>query len=263
MPSTPLLHYESHGDPLAPPVIFLHGFMGSTRDWDDVIECLSRTNYCVAVDLPGHGRSLDLADDAYTLPGAVRLVLRVMEHTQIIPGAVAGYSMGGRLALHLAIHHSDTCSKLIVESATAGIRGKDERVIRQHLDEKRAEELEQGRFEDFLQTWYGQPLFAALADDPEKLARVLRRRRFNEPTELARALRGMGVGTQVPLWDRLSGVAIPVLLVTGERDSKYVEILRAMAELLPCAALEVVSGVGHNVHVEDPAAVAKRIKGFF
>lgn len=171
--------------------------------------------------------------------------------------------MGGRLALHLAIHHGDTCSKLIVESATAGIRGKNERVIRQHLDEKRAEELEQGRFEDFLQTWYGQSVFAALADDSEKLARVLRRRRFNEPTELARALRGMGVGTQVPLWDRLSGVAVPVLLVTGERDSKYVEILRAMAELLPCAALEVVSGVGHNVHVEDPATVAKQIKVFF
>ena len=259
----PLLRYESHGDPSTPPVVFLHGFMGSARDWSEVIKRLSGTYYCIAIDLPGHGKSLHLAhDQAYTLPGAARCVVRVMQYTEAVPAPVVGYSMGGRLALYLAIHYGHACSRLIVESAGAGIRGEDERAVREHLDEKRAQELERGKFEDFLQRWYCQPVFATLAEHPEKLKRVVEWRRFNEPAELAKALRGMSAGAQAPLWEHLSGLAIPVLLVAGQGDSKYVDTVRAMAELLPHSTVEIVPGAGHNVHVENAPAVAQRIKRF-
>ncbi|MCK4729198.1 MAG: 2-succinyl-6-hydroxy-2,4-cyclohexadiene-1-carboxylate synthase [Desulfobacterales bacterium] len=261
--SKSLLKYESHGDPSAPPVVFLHGFMGSACDWGEVIEHLSGTYYCIAVDLLGHGKSLDLADDdAYTPPGAATCVVRTMKHLHLIPAAVVGYSMGGRLALYLASHWGLVCSKLIVESATAGIQGEADRVTRQQADEKRARDLERGRFEEFLQTWYRQPLFATLAEDPDKLERIIQQRRLNNPTELARILRGMGAGAQAPLWSHLPGLTIPVLLMAGERDSNYVNIAGAMAKLLPHAVLEIVSGAGHNVHVENCRAVAERIKRF-
>lgn len=263
MSSAALLEYELHGDPSAPPVVFLHGFMGSACDWGEVIEHLSGTYYCIAVDLPGHGKSLDLAgDDAYTPPGAATCVVRTMEHLHLIPAAVVGYSMGGRLALYMATHWGLVCSKLIVESATAGIQGEADRLTRQHADEKRTRDLERGRFEEFLQTWYRQPIFATLAEDPDKLERIIQQRRLNNPTELARVLRGMGAGAQAPLWSHLPGLTIPVLLVAGERDGKYVDILRAMAECLPLAEVEIVPGAGHNVHVENCRAVAERIKRF-
>jgi 2-succinyl-6-hydroxy-2,4-cyclohexadiene-1-carboxylate synthase len=263
MSSVPLLKYESHGDPSAPPVVFLHGFMGSACDWGEVIEHLSGTYYCIALDLPGHGKSLDLADDdAYTLPGAATCVVRTMEHLHLIPAAVVGYSMGGRLALYLATHWGLVCSKLIVESATSGIQGEADRLTRQHVDEKRARDLEQGRFEEFLQTWYRQPLFATLAEDPDKLERIIQQRRLNDPTELARVLRGMGAGAQPPLWSHLPGLTIPVLVMAGERDSNYVNIAGAMARLLGHAVVEIVSGAGHNVHVENCRAVVERIKHF-
>jgi 2-succinyl-6-hydroxy-2,4-cyclohexadiene-1-carboxylate synthase len=263
MSSGSVLNYEAYGDPSTSPIVFLHGFMGSARDWMDVIEHLDKTYYCIAVDLPAHGKSIDLSNDfAYTLPGAAHSVVQTMQRAQAIPAAVVGYSMGGRLALYLARHFEEVCSRLVVESATAGIKEETERQARQQSDEKRACDLERSRFEEFLHTWYGQPVFAGLTQNPEMLQRVLHRRRDNEPSELARALRGMSVGAQTPLWSDLPVLRMPVLLIVGERDEKYADIMQAMARLLPRAAVEIVPGVGHNVHVENALKMAEQIKNF-
>ena len=263
MSSTPPLHYELRGTSSDPPVVFLHGFMGSSRDWDEVVEELSGTCYCMAIDLPGHGRSLDFTDrNTYTLTGAARGIVQVMKQADLLSATIIGYSMGGRLALYLAIQYGYLCTSLVIESATPGIRGNDERVRRKELDEKLAEELRQGQFEDFLRRWYGQPIFRSLAEVPEKLEEVLKQRIFNEPEELAKALCGMSVGAQAPLWQHLADLAMPVLLLAGEYDRKYVDIVGAMGELLPHAAVEIVPGTGHNVHVENPSGVAARIKRF-
>ena len=237
--------------------------MGSGRDWAEVIDLLSNMYYCLTIDLPGHGKSLSFTDDgAYTVSGASLGVVKAMNKAGVSPASIVGYSMGGRLALDLAIHHEHVCSRLIVESATAGIAEEKDRVERLVLDEKRARELEQGAFEDFLRTWYCQPVFATLIGDTRKLEEVLRQRRDNEPAELAKALRGMSVGAQAPLWEFLPRLNIPVLLVAGERDSKYVNVVRAMAVLLPHATVEIVPGVGHNAHVESASAIANHIKQF-
>jgi 2-succinyl-6-hydroxy-2,4-cyclohexadiene-1-carboxylate synthase len=263
MSSSSLLNYEIWGDASASPIVFLHGFMGNARDWMDVIERLDNTYCCIAIDLPGHGKSLKLSNvSAYTLPGAAHCVVYTMQQAQAIPAAVVGYSMGGRLALYLARHFKEVCSRLVVESATAGIRKETQRQARQQSDEEKARDLERGRFEEFLRTWYGQPVFASLAENPQELEKVLHRRRSNEPSELAKALRGMSVGAQAPLWSDLPGLAMPVLLMAGERDEKYIDIVKAVASLLPSAAVEIVPGAGHNVHVENGSAMAERIRQF-
>ena len=154
------------------------------------------------------------------------------------------------------------CSQLIVESATAGIVNENDRAQRLAEDEKRAMELEQGEFEEFLRTWYRQPIFASLVDDKEKLEDVLRQRRENKPAELAKALRGMSVGAQAPLWESLPRLNIPVLLVAGKQDGKYKDIVQKMTMSLPNATVEIVPEAGHNVHVERPSAVAKHIDRF-
>jgi 2-succinyl-6-hydroxy-2,4-cyclohexadiene-1-carboxylate synthase len=237
--------------------------MGSIRDWDDVIEHLSTSRHCLSMDLPGHGKSLRLADDsAYTMPGASQGIVEVMKRVGIGPASIVGYSMGGRLALYLATHYRHMCSRLIVESASAGIVSDSEREERLKLDEEKARELEEGEFEDFLRTWYCQPVFATMAEDPKKLERVLRRRRLNDPRELARSLRGMSVGAQAPLWASLSDLAMPVCLIAGERDGKYVDIVRSMAALMPDVRVEIIEEVGHNVHWENPSAVSECIRNF-
>ncbi|HWR98007.1 MAG TPA: alpha/beta fold hydrolase, partial [Candidatus Methanoperedens sp.] len=95
---------EEVGPAGAPALLLLHGFMGSRRDWDPLVALLSRSHRCIAVDLPGHGEAGAPADETLWTPGgcvaALAAILRAAGG-----GAVAGYSLGGRLALQLAVEH--------------------------------------------------------------------------------------------------------------------------------------------------------------
>ena len=206
MPPHPELHYELRGNPSNPLVVFLHGFMGSSKDWHEIMDLLADSCLCLAIDLPGHGKSTGLTDQgAYTFAGAASHVVGVIKKTNAAPATVMGYSMGGRIALSVAMQYRHGCGKLVIESATAGIVDEKERAKRKALDQDRALELGRGKFEEFLRTWYCQPIFQTLAESPERLETVIRQRLFNDPLELSQALGGMGVGVQPSLWDRLTG----------------------------------------------------------
>jgi len=257
-----MLTYEWVGDPKNPPVAFLHGFMGCMQDWDKIVNALRHDFSCLVIDLPGHGKSLGLDSEAFTFPGAARRVAQVLESTDATPVSIVGYSMGGRFAMYMAVHYPHLCSAIVVESAMAGITEKKARADRRALDETWARKLEQGEFEEFIRTWYSQPVFASLAGTPALLEEVIKHRRKNDPKGLAKALRGFSVGLQPPLWKNLSSTEIPVLLITGEKDRKYVGIIKKMGAKLPLAHIVLVPGVGHNVHVENPTRFVESVKDF-
>jgi len=247
------LAYEVSGNRELPNVLFLHGFMGSSADWRGVKDAIGDRAFCVVPDLPGHGASVGLAPEAYTMEGTAQAVIRTLDEIEARRPVVVGYSMGGRLALYLALRHPERCAGLFLESASPGIESAGEREARKDADEDKAKRLEYGDFETFLEDWYGQPLFAPLALDEGLLRRTIEARRRNDPWELARSLRGMGTGSQPSLWEALESLAVPALAVTGELDGKYAGISSRMASV--CAKVEpvVVPGVGHNVHDEAPA----------
>lgn len=238
------------GGPGRPAILFLHGFMGSSRDWENVTAALGERFYGVAIDLPGHGASVGLPPESYTFKGAARAVLGVLDELGIERATLVGYSMGGRLALYLALCHPEWCAGLFLESALPGLQDAVERRARHADDEERASRLESGDFEDFVGDWYRQTLFASLARDEERLERTVSARLKNDPAELARSLRGMGSGSQPSLWEELSGLSVPALAVAGELDEKFVEISRRMADLCAGMRVVVIPGAGHNVHVE-------------
>jgi 2-succinyl-6-hydroxy-2,4-cyclohexadiene-1-carboxylate synthase len=103
----PDLNYETTGGHSSPTFLFLHGFMGSSADWREVMGAMGDRTHCIAVDLPGHGASLGLPPDTYTIEGATRAVIRTLDDLQIFHPIVAGYSMGGRLALYLALRYPE------------------------------------------------------------------------------------------------------------------------------------------------------------
>ncbi|QIN79929.1 2-succinyl-6-hydroxy-2,4-cyclohexadiene-1-carboxylate synthase [Rubrobacter marinus] len=244
------LSYATLGASGRPAVLFLHGFMGSSGDWREVLQAIGDEAFAVAVDLPGHGASLGLPPEVYAFEGAARAVIGVLNELGIDRASLVGYSMGGRLALYLALRHPERCSGLFLESASPGLRDAEERASRRAADEEKARRLESEDFETFLRDWYRQPLFASLARDEGLLRRTLEERRRNDPAELARSLRGMGTGSQPSLWEELSGLRVPALAVAGELDEKFVGISRRMAELGPCIEAATVPGVGHNVRAE-------------
>ena len=116
------------------------------------------------------------------------------------PATYVGYSMGGRLCLHLALARPETVERLVLVSATAGIEDDDERATRRAADDALATSLERDGVDAFLDGWLAQPMFATLADPG------LDDRRRNVAAGLASSLRLAGTGTQQPLWDRLASL---------------------------------------------------------
>jgi 2-succinyl-6-hydroxy-2,4-cyclohexadiene-1-carboxylate synthase len=170
--------------------------------------------------------------------------------------------MGGRLALYLALRYPARCASLFLESASPGLEDASEREARRRSDEKKATRLESGDFERFLTDWYSQPLFASLARRDRLVEEMIAARRGNDPAELARALRGMGTGTQPSLWEELPGLVAPALAVAGELDKKFVALSRRMAELCPRMRPLVAPEASHNVHAETPEVYLDSLKNF-
>ena len=164
-----------------------------------------------------------------------------------------GYSQGGRLCLQLALDRPDAVQRLALVSASPGIADPEARAARVDADEQLAQEIERDGIDAFLERWLAQPLFATL---PRERSGIEERRKANTVDWLTYQLRVLGQGAQPSNWDRLAELAMPVLLIAGELDTKYVDIAQRMATAIPDAHVEVVAGAGHACHLERPDVVA-------
>ncbi|MGI8759347.1 MAG: alpha/beta fold hydrolase [Acidimicrobiales bacterium] len=235
-----MLWSEAAGD--GPRLVLVHGFTQTGRCWGPVATDLATDHEVVRVDAPGHGRS---AAAAAMVDGAELLAATGGRATYV------GYSMGGRLCLHLALAHPELVHALVLIGATAGIDDVEQRARRAADDEELARRLERDGVDAFLQAWLSQPLFAGV---PEQ-ARCLDARRENTVAGLAASLRMAGAGAQEPLWDRLEALAMPVFVVAGGRDKRFGAIGRRLVVSIGAnATLAVVPGAGHAAHLEAPAA---------
>jgi 2-succinyl-6-hydroxy-2,4-cyclohexadiene-1-carboxylate synthase len=231
-------------------VVALHGFAGTGRMWARVAAELDALRFALhSPDLPGHGAASELRP--ITFAGCVEHVLeRAPERF-----ALAGYSMGGRLALHIALAAPERVTRLVLVATTAGIEDADARARRRDDDERLARAVERESIEQFADRWTEQPLFAGAAPDAIEFWRQDIAR--NDPIALAAALRGIGAGAMAPLWDRLAALTMPATVVTGGLDEAYVAIGRRLVERLPASQpLVVIDGAGHGLPRERPAAVA-------
>src|SRR5215211_6240852 len=145
-----VLKYEVSGDLRSPAVLFLHGFMGSSTDWREIMAVIGDQTFRIVADLPGHGASLRLPPDTYTIEGATRAVINTLDELEVDRPVIAGYSMGGRLALYLALRYPGRCAGLFLESTTPGLVSAGEREARRVADESKAKRLESGDFRAFL-----------------------------------------------------------------------------------------------------------------
>jgi 2-succinyl-6-hydroxy-2,4-cyclohexadiene-1-carboxylate synthase len=249
-----MLNVEAAGE--GPPVVLLHGFTGSARGWAKVIEALASEFTTLAIDIVGHGKSDSPEALAhYRMPQVVNDLARVVQTAGYPRATWLGYSMGGRAALQVAVLRPDAVSALILEGASPGLRTPEEREARVASDETLAQKLEGEGIESFVDYWQAVPLFASQASLQREVWDAQRAGRLNNSTRgLANSLRGMGTGSQEPLHDRLDVVRVPALILAGVLDTRYSEVAREMAAVLPDATLEIVPGGGHAAHLENPEA---------
>lgn len=233
------------------PLLLLHGFTQTGRGWDEVVAHLAGERYRpLAPDLRGHGAAG--ARRPIDFDACVRDVAGLAAGSF----ALAGYSLGGRLALHVALAYPERVARLVLVSTSAGIEDAAQRAERRARDEALAGWLEQGgrTVSEFADRWGAQPLFAD--QTPAVAARARSDRLRNDPAHLAAALRGLGTGVMAPLWQRLGELRMPVTVLAGERDAKFVALSRRLVRELPDARLTIVAGAGHALALEAPQAVA-------
>jgi 2-succinyl-6-hydroxy-2,4-cyclohexadiene-1-carboxylate synthase len=236
-------------------LMLLHGFSGGGLVWERAVADLTTDALIVAPDLPGHGETRLEGDTAFSFEGAATALECVLESLGATSCLLHGYSMGGRLALYFAITRPTRVRALSLESASAGLALDENRSERATADGRLADFASENGIEAFVDRWETTPVLQSLRNltksDWERLRAV---RLSNNGDGLAASLRGMGVGTQPYLGDRLSELSMPVLVITGSQDAKFTAIATDMAARLSRVSQASVADAGHTPHLEQPGA---------
>jgi 2-succinyl-6-hydroxy-2,4-cyclohexadiene-1-carboxylate synthase len=255
-------HYQFQGNSQKPLILLLHGFLGSSDDWTEVIKYLSQHFYCLAIDLLGHGKTKLLTKMNISFEETASSIIEFLDQQNIDKCFLTGYSMGGRLALLLTLRYPQYFRKVVLESASPGLRTEKERQERIIQDEKIAKDLELRDINLFLKKWYEQPIFRGLADH-KNYPQLLQKRKDSDLSMLANSLRFLGTGKQPSLWGEIYQNKIPILLITGKDDIKFQNIAYKMAKLNEFIKVEVIAKCSHNVHFQRTGKFAKRLYQFF
>ena len=243
-------------------LVLFHGFTGSTKTWHPVVEQLPQHIRVIAVDLMGHGQSAAPQHIShYSMVAQVELLEALFTELQLDRFTLVGYSMGGRVALSYAMQYPERIEQLILESASPGLSHIEERNVRKQSDDALAEKIMQNGVSSFVEKWENIPLFASQKRLPEELQQQIRNERLGHSAiGLANSLRGMGTGVMPALWDELSSLSIPITLVTGALDEKFIMLNDKMVKMLPQAKHITIPEVGHAIHVENPIKFATIVK---
>lgn len=255
-------HYQSGGNRRGQPLLLLHGFMGDCHEFDQILPYFWDNFYCVVIDLPGHGQTEVMGEDSnYGMEKTAIALINFLDYLQLSNIGLIGYSMGGRLALYLALHFPEKFSHLILESASPGLKSAISRRKRIEHDAQWIEKLKYENFSNFLSEWYQQSLFNSLRNSPN-FPDLFARRLSNSPEKLAKSLQYLGTGQQMSLWEKLSQGSVPLLLLVGGQDHKFVAINQKVVVDYPQTQLEIFSHCGHNLHLEDSADFALALRQF-
>lgn len=241
------------------PLVFVHGFTGAPASFGSVSECWTRAAgprpavYCPR--LLGHGAPVEAGVKRFDQE-VDRLAADIARRG--LRGAhLCGYSLGARVSLGLLARHAWLFASATLISVHPGLTSDAERAARVGADERWSQLLLERGLRAFVDAWEAQPLFASRAQ--LEAARRLEQRRVrlrHDARGLARALRVLGLG-QMPCYRGVLRMRpLPVRLLVGELDRKFVEVGRELSAATPRVTLEVMPGAGHDLPFEVPERVA-------
>lgn len=235
------------------PVVAFHGFLGAPSLWGRTQALLPTWDF-KAKWLPGHGLepwsnynfdfSEIIQELATTIPEGALLV---------------GYSMGARVALSLLAMHPERFSGAISLSGHPGLENAEERAERAVWDEGQASLILREGVDVFAERWRSLPLFATQSNlDTVVLQEQQQARREHQVTEVAWAMRALGLGRMPPCWQALTPLAERVVLVSGALDAKFSSLMEQATKRFGAVSWSI-EGVGHNLPLESPEKTAQVI----
>lgn len=274
---------------MSAPLVLLHGFAGDPANWDEVVALLPPGSMVIRPALLGHDPAAPppppvepalpsaRADDdpavaEFDLGSSSRddgdsFVTEVDRLASLVTARsssgvhLVGYSLGARLALGMLVRHPALACSATLIGVNPGLADDGQRRARRDSDECWARQLDDEGLERFLAAWRAQPLLAGQRRLPAAVQRrqdAIRARL--DPRGLAVAMRRLSLGAMPDWWPELPGITVPVTLVVGGADDKFVAIAECAAAELPHGRVHVVAGAGHNVVLERPREVAEVVR---
>jgi 2-succinyl-6-hydroxy-2,4-cyclohexadiene-1-carboxylate synthase len=238
------------------PLLMLHGFTGRGSNWNPFCPTLGKQSKLIMPDIVGHGSTVTdetIDGKRFLLSSAAKDFMKIIDELGFEKVDILGYSMGGRIALAMAVYFPNRVRKLILESASPGLKTDTERKERFYSDTDLATFIYENEIEAFVDYWENLPLFESQKSLPTEIRSSIRKQRLmNDPGGLSENLFGMGTGRQPNFWKRLQKINSEVLLVVGELDHKFCEIAIEMQLNLQNGKIYKVENAGHAIHVEQP-----------
>jgi 2-succinyl-6-hydroxy-2,4-cyclohexadiene-1-carboxylate synthase len=220
-----------------------HGFLGRPADWD----CFNIASQIHAIDLFdaktfNHHQSLHECAQG----------LRISNNGN--KNILLGYSLGGRMALHLLLQQPELWDAAIFVSTHPGIQDKNEKHQRQTRDHAWAKRFEMEPWDTLLQDWHAQDVFGG--------HRVERKENQFNRQILSDVLRNWSLGAQDFLLPFLKDVAVPILWIAGEKDHRYSEQARSLSLKHPLSKVWISPNVAHRVPWEAPELFQNEVNQF-
>ena len=240
------------------PLLFLHGFTGSSASWNYVRKEISETS--IAIDIPGHGRStFNDINDTYDYKDFRTELFFILQHLQIKKIHLCGYSMGGRLAISFAQRFPEMIESLILESTSLGISNMVEKQEQFDKDIELSDKINES-IEDFINHWSENKLFFNQSkrnikgyEDQSKV------RLSHDKIQLSKALISFSKGSMPAFQDSFNLFSFPIYLINGHDDSKYIKLNRDMMKINKTAKQFIVNKASHNIHLENPSSFISTI----
>jgi pimeloyl-ACP methyl ester carboxylesterase len=219
------LYWERYGE--GPPLVLLHGGMLTIElNFGTLIPTLAKTHTVIGVEQQGHGRTAN-TDREITYPNLASDVVGLLDHLDIEQASVLGHSMGGAVALELAVSHSDRVRAIIPASASV-----------------RADGLHPDLSDPW--TFETSPIMPTAQDFAEFREAYLRLSPHPEQfDEFLAYLSTMDQHFEGWTDEQLAGISCPVLIVQGDTDFTTVGHAAFMLDRIPRSALAVLPDTTH------------------
>lgn len=252
------LYYEVSGT--GPGVVLCHGYTGSHQDWMFQIPVLAKGYQVITMDHRGHGTSeAPPAPGAYSVPIFADDIYQLLSRLGITRCCLAGHSLGGFIALQLALEHPGLLGSLVLIDTASGpvdIPGYAE--MRAKLDEISRRDGMEAAFEYNAQH---NPMVAKRFDRYPRL-REVSRRRMAETSIDGYVFAAQAMAKRADLTSRLGEISTPTLVVVGEEDSPFRLPGEILANNIPNTRLQIVPEAIHCPYEEQPDVFNDILLGF-
>ena len=234
------------------PILFIHGFTGSSRSWKDIREKIDYPS--LAVDIPGHGKSTfnHLNEEYYFKDFTNELYLSLLS-LDIKKIHLCGYSMGARLALAFASKYPKLVKTLILESGTVGISDLEEKEEVKSKDLNKSIRIKEN-LNEFIKDWEENVLFdQQLSRNKEGYIHQREIRLGHDKIQLSKSIEVFSKGNMPYLLNSYVKLPIPVIIINGKDDRKYIKEGRIMLNANDNSKQYIIDEAGHNVHLDNPS----------